>query len=86
MFGAFFQIGENDVVLKVIDPSGKFIGVEVLNDKGGVVQTTSTTYADDMRVLGFAHALPADVQLRIFLKTPKAVSVVPFKLVDVALP
>ncbi len=86
MFGSFFQVGENDVLLKIDDPDKKFIKAEVLNAKGEVIHNSSTTSANDMRVLGFDENLPADAQLRIFLKTPKSVVVVPLKLADIALP
>jgi len=86
MLGAFFQVGEHDLILEIVDPAEKFINAEVMTAKGALIQTTSTTYANDMRVLGFEHALPADAQLRIFLKTPKSVVVVPLKLTGIALP
>lgn len=86
MFGSFFRVGDNDLILKLADPGKVFINAEVIDGAGNVVPTMSTTYADDMRILGFELLLPTDAQLRIFLKTPKSVVTVPVKLVDVALP
>jgi len=86
MFGGFFRVGDNDLILKLADSGEVFITAEVVDGTGHVVPTVSTTYGDDMRVLGFEHPLPADAQLRIFLKTPKSVVTVPVKLVDIPLP
>lgn len=86
MFSGFFQVGENDLLLKLADPGEVFISAEVVDGTGNVVPTTSTTYADEMRVLGFEQPLPTDAQLRVFLKTPKSVVTVPVKLVEIPLP
>lgn len=86
MLGAFFQVGENDVILQITDPEEKLINAEVVNANGAVIQTASTTNADDIRVMGFEQPLPADARLRIFLRTQKSIKVVPLKLIDIALP
>lgn len=86
MFSGFFRVGDNDLILKLADPGEVFINAEVIDGTGNVVPTMSTTYADDMRVLGFEQPLPKDAQLRIFLKTPKSVVMIPVKLVEIALP
>jgi len=86
MFSGFFRVGDNDLILKLADPGEVFINAEVIDGTGNVVPTMSTTYADDMRMLGFEQPLPMDAQLRIFLKTPKSVVMIPVKLVEIALP
>ena len=86
VFSSFFRVGDNDLILKLADSGEVFINAEVIDGAGNVVPTMSTTYADDMRILGFELPLPKDAQLRIFLKTPKSVVTVPVKLVDIALP
>lgn len=85
MFKSFSSVGENDLILKFSD-NELFVNAEVVDSTGNVIRTTITTYADDMRVLGYENPLPPDARLRIFLKTGKSVATVPLKLTDVALP
>lgn len=85
MLDGFFRVGENDLILKFSD-SALFVHAEVVDGIGKVIETTFTTYADDMRVLSYENPLPPDARLRIFLKTGKSVATVPLKLTDVALP
>jgi hypothetical protein len=84
--GAFLDVGEHDVILKVADPSEKVIDIEVLDAKGSVMPTQGSMSSEGLKVLKFNKPLPEDTQLRIFVATEKALAVVPFKLTDIALP
>lgn len=86
LLGAFFQVGDHDLILQLTDPAGRFIHAEVLDGRGAAIATTSTTSADDLKVLGFARPLPADARLRIFVKTADSVVTIPFRLTDIPLP
>jgi len=86
LFSAFFQVGENDLILKVTDPQKKLIEIEVADAKGAKIRNNGSMKSGDLKVLSFNDALPADAQLRIFLKIPKTIVSVPLKLVDIALP
>jgi len=57
MFSSFFRVGDNDLILNLADPGEVFISAEVVDGTGKVVPTISTTYADDMRVMGFEQPL-----------------------------
>jgi len=86
LLGAFFEVGEHDLILKISDPSAKLIEVEVIDGKGARISGQGSMKTGDLRILNYAEALPADAQLRIFLKTQKSVVSLPLKLVDIALP
>lgn len=86
LFSAFFQAGENDLIFKIGDPSGNLIELDVIDAKGGRIRTHGSMKSPDLVVLNYSETVPADSQLRIFLKTQKSVVSLPLRLVDVALP
>lgn len=86
IFGGFMHVGENDLALKVSDPSAKVIDIDAVDKNGVRIKGVSTIKLQDFVILKSAKALPSDAQLRIFLKTRKSVVSVPLRLVDVALP
>lgn len=86
LFSAFFQIGENDLILKVADPSKKLIEIEVVDAKGAKISNQGSMKSGDIKVLNYSEALPVDAQLRLFLKTAKTIVSVPLRLTDIALP
>lgn len=86
LFSAFFQIGENDVILKVTDPAKNLVEIEVADAKGTKMRNQGSMKSGELKVLSFNEALPVDAQLRIFLKTAKTIVSVPLRLTDIALP
>ncbi len=86
LFSAFFQVGENDLIFRTGDPSGKLIDLEVVDAKGARVKSFSSMRSHDVRVLSYQEPVPADAQLKISLQTDGSVVSVPLRLVDVALP
>ncbi len=86
LFSAFFQVGENDLIFKVGDPSGNLIDLDVVDAKGAKIKTYSSMRSTDVRVLNYQEPVPADAQLKISLKTQRSVVSLPLRLVDVALP
>ena len=86
LLGAFFQVGENDLIFKINDPSGNLVELDVVDAKGSKIKANGTMRSHDLLVLNYNEAIPADAQLRIFLKTQKSVITMPLHLVDVALP
>jgi hypothetical protein len=86
LLGAFFEVGEHDLILKISDPSAKLIEVEVIDGKGERISGQGSMKTGDLRILNYTEALPADAQLRIFLNTQKSVVSLPLKLADISLP
>lgn len=86
LFGAFFQVGEHDVIFKIDDPVGKLIDLAVLDGKGGRIESHGHMQSKELRVLNYSKALPDDAQLLVYLRTNKAVITVPFRLTDIGLP
>jgi hypothetical protein len=86
LFGSLFQVGENDLVLKVDDPSAKVIQIEAADAGGARINSYGRMKSDDLVILNYGEPLPPDARLRIFLKTEKSVVSVPLKLTDVVLP
>lgn len=86
LLGAFFEVGEHDLILKISDPSAKLIEVEVIDGKGTRISGQGSMKTGDLRILNYTEALPADAQLRIFLNTQKSVVSLPLKLADISLP
>lgn len=86
LLGAFFEVGEHDLILKISDPSAKLIEVDVIDGKGTRISGQGSMKTGDLRILNYTEALPADAQLRIFLNTQKSVVSLPLKLIDIALP
>ncbi len=86
LFSAFFQVGENDLIFKVGDPSGNMIDLDVVDAKGAKIKTYSSMRSSDVRVLNYQEPVPPDAQLKVSLKTQRSVVSVPLRLVDVALP
>ena len=72
--------------MKISDPEAKLIEFEVADGKGARISGQGSMKTGDVRILNYAETLPADAQLRIFLKTPKSVVSLPLKLTDISLP
>jgi hypothetical protein len=87
LLGGFFQAGDNDLIFKISDPSGNIIDMDVTDAGGAKIQNHgSMKSGNDLIVLNYDEAMPADATLRLFLKTKKSVISVPLRLVDIALP
>jgi hypothetical protein len=86
LLGAFFQVGENDLIFKISDPSGNLIDMDVVDANSTKIKSHGNMKSHDLTVLNYNEAVPADAQLRLFLKTQKSVISMPLRLVDVALP
>lgn len=93
MFSGFFTMGENDLLFVIKDPQRQIAALQVLDAEGKPIKTGggrsmsqdeasgTTRYS-----LGFAAALPANAQLKIYFLTPKSGQQVPFKFENVRLP
>lgn len=86
LLGAFFQVGENDLIFKISDPSGNFIDMDVVDANSAKIKSQGNMKSHELIVLNYDEAVPADAQLRLFLKTQKSVISMPLRLVDIALP
>ncbi|MEJ2695040.1 MAG: hypothetical protein P8013_00165 [Candidatus Sulfobium sp.] len=86
LFGAFSQVGDNDVVMKINDPSANLINIDTVDKEGVEINSSGRMTFHNCVILKYDKALPSDARLRIFLKTKKSVVSEPFRLVDVALP
>jgi hypothetical protein len=77
---------DNSISLRVKDPKEKIVRLEFL-DKDGNIQALSSGSSDgDTRGYSFAKPLPPQVDLRIYLRTPKACTNIPFMIKDIPLP
>jgi len=86
LFSGFFQVGDNDLLFKIKDPSGNLIEMDVIDASGVKIKSHGNMKSHDLMVLNYNEAVPVDAMLRLFLKTQKSVISIPLRLVDVALP
>lgn len=86
LLGGFFQVGDNDLIFKIDDPSKNLIDMDVIDVKDAKIQNHGSMKSGDVTVLSYEEAVPADARLRLFLKTQKSVVSVPLRLADIALP
>lgn len=86
LFSGFFQVGDNDLLFKIKDPSGNLIEMDVIDPSGVKIKSHGNMRSHDLMVLNYNEAVPVDARLRLFLKTQKSLISIPLRLVDVALP
>ncbi len=86
LLSGFFQVGDNDLLFKISDPSGNLVDMDVVDARGGKIKSRGIMTSGDLRVLNYGEPVPADAGLKMLLKTEKSVVLIPLRLVDVALP
>ena len=93
MFSGFFSMGENDLLFIVKDPQRRMATLQVVDAAGVPLKASgSRSMSQDEAngtvnyTLGFAAALPANAQLKVYFATPKSIQRVPFKYESVRLP
>lgn len=86
LFSAFFQVGENDLIFEISDPSANIIRMDAVDEKGEVIRRNGSMKSGGLLVLNYGEPMPANARLRIFLKTARSVVNVPLNLVNVPLP
>jgi hypothetical protein len=86
MFGMSDGIDEDSVILKIKDPNSKVIGIEFLDPDGKEMEEKSLMTMNEIRIYGFESKPLAGTEMRVYLLTDKAVTGMPLKLEDIALP
>jgi len=88
--GGFDELSDNSVVFTIKDPNSKLLHIEFQDEKGNPLKVGSSSSSGNQegstRVFDLDEKLPATARVRFAVLTPAAVSKVPFKLVNVALP
>jgi hypothetical protein len=84
--GLLGEVGENDLVLEVVDPESRVFGIQAVNARGEKIDHNGSMSTGNIRVLHFSEKLPGDAGLLFLLKTKKSLLAVPFRLKDVNLP
>lgn len=86
LFNGFMSLEENSIILLVNDPEAKIIEIEFHDARDEKINNRGSVFSDKYRIYHFSKKLPDDAQLKVYLSTPKAVSIVPFSINDVPLP
>ncbi|MBL8187393.1 MAG: hypothetical protein JNK38_05270 [Acidobacteria bacterium] len=89
LFSAFTEIGENGIALQISDPQSKLISIEFETADGKPIKRQGRTTLGSQpqtQIYDFGEKLPANVRIKVYQLTPKALTKVPFKLTNVPLP
>lgn len=89
LFSAFTEIGENGIALQIDDPQSKLISIEFETADGKPIKRQGRTTLGSQpqtQIYDFQEKLPANVRIKVYQLTPKALTKVPFKLTNVPLP
>jgi len=92
LFAGFLRMGDNDLLFVVKDPQGQVAYIQIADENGGALKTSSRTMSQDKDSgtynysVGLNAAVPATAQLKIYFATPKSLIHMPFKFENVPLP
>ena len=92
LFAGFLRMGDNDLLFVVKDPQGQVAYIQIADENGAVLKTSSRTMSQDKDSgtynysVGLNAAVPATAQLKIYFATPKSLIHVPFKFENTPLP
>ncbi len=89
LFSALTEIGENGIALQISDPQSKLISIEFETADGKPIKRQGRTTLGSQpqtQIYDFGEKLPANVRIKVYQLTPKALTKVPFKLTNVPLP
>lgn len=85
-FGGFSSPGKNSIILELIDPESRIINVEFVDQSGRIINTQGSSSMENIHIYDFEKSMPKNAQLKLYLKTNKAVKYMPFTLKDIDLP
>jgi hypothetical protein len=89
MMGGFFGMGDavDTVMFTKKDPDKKVIELKVFDKKGNEIERGGWMSSDDTYfTYNYNTKVPADAQMKIYLKTDKALNQIPIELSNVQLP
>lgn len=86
LFGGMMEVGENSVIIQLVDPELKVMKVEFLDGSGKQIDPQSSMRMEDVRVYDFDRQMPATAQLRLYIATPASLLSIPFAVSDISLP
>jgi hypothetical protein len=88
-FGELFgSMGDsaNSLQFFIDDPNDRLVEIEFQDSKGKVIKTHGRMSSDKMHSYNFSRLPGPDAQLIVYLATPAATKIVPFKLEAIPLP
>lgn len=86
MFNMIGSVGENSVILRVSDPEEAILSTEFYDAAGEQIDSYGRTTMGDTSVYDFEQPLPADAEVRLYLRTEKSIVKLPLQMKDIALP
>lgn len=86
MFNMMGSVGDNSVILRVNDPEAAILSTEFYDASGEQIDSYGRTTMGDTSVYDFEQPLPADAEVRLFLRTEKSIIKLPLQMKDIALP
>ena len=89
MFGGMFGGmggGPNSLQFMIDDPNGRFVEIEFQDGSGKKLETRGSTSSGKSHSYDFKNRPGPDTQLVIYVATPAATKLVPFKMENIPLP
>jgi len=85
MFGGM-GAGPNSIQFLIEDPDNRLVEIEFQDGAGKKIETHGSMSSGQSRSYNFTHLPGPDTQLMVYLATPAATKLVPFKMENIPLP
>ncbi len=86
LFTNFMTLKPNQLLFEIEDPKGSVVSYEIQDSNGVKLETAGSMSSGGSKRLNFRKNPPKDIQLVVFVKTPKAIKKADFNLKEIRLP